>query len=108
MSKADINLLTGKYIELYNYGLSPNKLFEYFASGKPTVSNIQCRYDIIEEFKCGITVEGGSAEALAEGILKFYNMTEAEYATYGNNALRAAKEFDYKTLTDKLEKALLE
>ena len=55
-----------------------------------------------------MTVKGGSAEALAEGILKFYNMPKKEYDTYCKNALRAAQDFDFKVLTDKLEQAILE
>lgn len=108
LSKSNLNIITGKHIYLYKYGLSPNKLFEYFASGKPTLSNIECEYDILEEYKCGITVKGGSAEALVEGILKFYNMSKEEYDTYCGNALKAAQDFDFKILTDKLEKVILE
>lgn len=108
LSKSDLNIITGKSVDIYKYGLSPNKLFDYFASGKPTLSNIECGYDIIEEYSCGKTVEGGSAEALAEGILKFYNMPKEEYNIYCQNALIAAKDFDFKILTDKLEKIILE
>lgn len=108
LSKSDLNIFTGKHIYLYKYGLSLNKMFEYYASGKPTLSNIECGYDVLEEYNCGITVKGGSAEALAEGILKFYNMSKEEYDTYCNNALKTAQDFDFKVLTDKLEKVILE
>ncbi len=108
LSKSDLNIFTGKHIYLYKYGLSLNKMFDYMASGKPTLSNIECGYDILEEYKCGITVQGGSPEALAEGILNFYNMPEEEYDIYCNNALKAAEDFDFKVLTDKLEKVILE
>ena len=108
LSKSDLNIITGKHIYLYKYGLSPNKMFEYFASGKPTLSNIECGYDMLQEYNCGITVQGGSAEALAEGILKFYNMPKEEYNIYCQNALKAAQDFDFKILTDKLEKVILE
>ncbi|GLI19859.1 glycosyltransferase WbuB [Tepidanaerobacter syntrophicus] len=108
LSKSDLNIFTGKHIYLYKYGLSLNKMFEYFASGRPTVSNVECGYDMLEKYKCGITVKGGSAEALAEGILKFYNMPKEEYDTYCNNALKAACDFDFKILTDKLEEVILE
>jgi len=108
LSKSDLNVFTGKHTYLYKYGLSLNKMFEYFASGHPIVSNVECGYDMLEKYKCGITVKGGSAEALAEGILKFYNMTKEEYNIYCNNALKAAQHFDFKVLTDKLEKVLLE
>ena len=108
LSKSDLNVFTGKHIYLYKYGLSLNKMFEYFGSGKPTLSNIECGYDIIEEYNCGITVKGGSAEALAEGILKFYNMPKEEYQKYCENARKAAEDFDFKVLTDKLEDIILE
>lgn len=108
LSKSDLNVFNGKHINLYKYGLSLNKMFEYFASGKPTLSNIECGYDLLEEYKCGITVQGGSGKALADGILKFYNMSKEEYNYYCQNALKAAEDFDFKVLTDKLEKAMLE
>lgn len=108
LAKSDLNVFTGQYIYLYKYGLSLNKMFEYFASGKPTLSNIECGYDMIEQYKCGITVKGGSPEALADGILKFYNMPKDEYDTYCQNAKEAAKQFDFKILSDKLESVIQE
>lgn len=108
LSKSNLNIFTGKHIYLYKYGLSPNKMFDYFASGKPTLSNIECGYDMLQEYNCGITVKGGSAEALAEGILKFYSMSKEEYNLYCQNALIAAQDFDFKVLTDKLESIILE
>lgn len=108
LSKSNLNIITGKHIDLYKYGLSPNKMFDYFASGKPTLSNIECGYDMLEEYKCGLTVKGGSPEDLAEGILEFYNMTQNQYDEYCQNALNAARIFDFKVLADKLEKVILE
>lgn len=108
LSKSNLNAFTGKHIYLYKYGLSLNKMFEYFASGKPIISNIECGYDMLEKYNCGITVQGGSPGALAEGILKFYNMPKEEYNMHCQNALRAAKDFDFKVLTDELEKTILE
>ncbi len=108
LSKSSLNVFTGQNINLYKYGLSPNKLFEYLASGKPTLSNIECGYDILKQYDCGITVKGGSAEALAEGILKFYNMPSEEYDAYCKNALKAAQDFDFEVLTQRLEQVILE
>ena len=102
LSKSALNMFTGKYIYLYKYGLSLNKMFDYFASGKPTLSNVECGYDLLKKYNCGLTVKGGSPDALAEGILKFYHMPKKEYDTYCQNALMAAEEFDYKVLVKKL------
>lgn len=108
LSKSNLNVFTGKSIDLYKYGLSLNKMFDYMASGKPTLSNIECGYDILLEYQCGLTVNGGSVEALIEGILKFYKMERDEYVEYSKNALVAAQAFDFITLTNKLEKIILE
>lgn len=108
LSKSNLNVFTGQSIYLYKYGLSLNKMFDYYASGKPTLSNIECGYDLLSEYDNGVTVDGGSAEALVEGILKFYNMPKEEYKTYCDNAIIASKDFDFKVLTDKLEEIILE
>lgn len=108
LSKSNLNIFTGKNIDLYKYGLSLNKMFDYLASGKPILSNIECGYDVLQKYNCGITVKGGSAEALADRILMFYNMPLEEYETYCDNALKAAQDFDFKVLTVKLEKVILE
>lgn len=107
LSKSNLNLFTGEHISLYKYGISLNKLFDYMASGKPTISNIVCGYDNLTKYQCGITVAGGSAEYLADGIISFYNMPQEQYNRYCNNAIEASKMFDFKKLTKKLEDILL-
>lgn len=106
LSKSNLNIFTGQNIYLYQYGISLNKLFDYLASGVPTLSNIQCNYDVLEKYKCGITVNSGSIEKLVEGLLYFYNMPNDKYEKYSKNALRAANDYDFNNLTDKLEEAI--
>ncbi len=105
---AHVNIITGKKIPLYDYGISFNKMFEYFASGVPVLSNLNCNYDIIEMYKAGKTVEGDDVDAMAEGLIYFYNLYEQnrkEYEAYGEQAVLAAEAFDFKKLTDTLENA---
>ena len=109
LSKSNLNLFSLVHLpNLFKYGLSPNKMFDYFTSGRPVLSNVECRYDLLEKYNCGITVKGNSPKALVDGILKFYKMPKEEYNTYCQNALKAAEDFDFKVLTDKLEKVILE
>lgn len=107
LSNSNLNIFTGKHISIYKYGLSLNKLFDYFASGRPILSNLESGYDLLEEYDCGITVKGGNIDSLVEGIFKFYNMDEEEYNKYSKNALKASEDFDFKKLTDKLEQIIL-
>lgn len=108
LSKSDLNVFTGKHIPLYKYGLSLNKLFDYIASGKPTLSNMESGYDILVKHDCGKSVKGGSVEALVDGILEFYNMDQKEYDQYCENSLTAIQNYDFKILTDKLEAIIIE
>ena len=104
LSKCNLNIMTGEKLNIYRYGLSLNKLFDYIVSGKPVVSNIECEYDVLSRYRCGKTVRSKDATALADAIKEFYLMKEADYTSYCKNAVIAAKNFDFQLLTDNLEK----
>lgn len=107
LSKGNLNIMTGISDRVSGYGLSMNKMFDYMASGKPTISNIRTQFDILEENHCGITIEAGSAKELADEIVTFYEMDAPVYKEYCKNAETAVKQYDFKYLTDELEKILL-
>lgn len=103
LSKANVNLLNYSQTQ-YNWarGNSSNKLFEYMASGKPIISTVKMGYSIIERYQCGIELEKGTPQELADTILKFKNMNKNEYNMIGQNAKKSAENFDFKELTKKL------
>jgi glycosyltransferase involved in cell wall biosynthesis len=103
LSKCNLNIIHFEQNSLKKYGASLNKMFEYFASGKPTVSDCEFGYDLINKYKCGVVVDNADSEQLAEAVISFYNMREDTYSIYCQNAIKAAKDFDYKALTSKLE-----
>lgn len=103
LSKSNLNIMHFKQNNIKKYGASLNKLFEYFASGKPTVSDCEFGYDLIKKYKCGIVVDNANAEQLADAIVKFSKMSEEEYDIYCNNAIIAARDYDFKGLTRELE-----
>ncbi len=71
LSKSDVNILHFEQNSLKKYGASLNKMFEYFASGKPTLSDCEFGYDIINRYKAGVSKDITQSEQLAEEILKF-------------------------------------
>ena len=77
-------------------------MFEYFASGKPTLSDCEFGYDLIKKYKCGIAVDGADANMLAEQILKFRELDREEYQRYCFNAINAAKDYSFEKLTNSL------
>lgn len=101
LSQSYINILN--YTENFGrYGISSSKMFQYMASGKPIVCNIDIYYNPIEKYKIGISKHFESSLEYAEAIESILNLSVSEYYDMCESAVKASKEFDYKHLTDKL------
>jgi glycosyltransferase involved in cell wall biosynthesis len=59
-------------------------------------------YSLIKKYQCGVELESGSPEDLAQAILEIKNMPTEEYELLGENAKKGAENFDFKILTEKL------
>lgn len=106
LSKSDLNLLNCQPVGIWNYGGSQNKLFEYFASGKPVLTNISMRFDLIEKYHAGTSLESSTPELLAKEITEFLSMDPETYGQYCKNARQAAEDYDFTVLTQKLLEVL--
>lgn len=90
------NLRGGKY------GLSLGKLFQYLAAGNPICTNITPQYNYIEKYNLGVSKVFSSPKEYADAILSFLNMPQSEYQSMSNRVKKAAMEFDYPVLSQKL------
>lgn len=107
LSHSDLNIVNVAYTELIaKYGCSWNKLFEYFASGKPILSNTPVNFDIIKANNCGTSKIMKTSEEYANEILKYYKMPKEDYDIICDNVRRTSLEYDYKNLTTKIENIL--
>ena len=102
LSKSDINIFHFEQNKIKKYGASLNKMFEYFASGKPTLSDCEFGYDLIKAYQCGIVIDNANAEDIAKEIIALTRMSPNEYSKLCINSLRAAKDYDFKNLTNNL------
>jgi glycosyltransferase involved in cell wall biosynthesis len=102
LSQSQLNIALVENLPLYKYGLSLNKMFEYFAAEKPLLFTIKSGYSIIDKYGAGIELVDSSAENIADCILYFKNLLQYEYDKYCINARRAAGDYDFARLTDKL------
>jgi glycosyltransferase involved in cell wall biosynthesis len=103
LSKSNANILNYSQ-KNYNWkrGNSSNKLFEYMASGKPIISTVEMGYSPIKKYNCGIELEENTAESLVEGLTRLRSMPEQTLKQMEENALVAAKDFDFVNLSQKL------
>ncbi len=91
--------------KIYNYGISPNKLFDYMYSEKPILHSYDGKNDIVKLANCGVTVEPENPKAISNAILKLYNMSEQNRKKLGQNGKKYVLEyFTYDKLAKKYEK----
>lgn len=107
-AEADAFILSVKDLpNLYAYGISPNKVFEYFACGRPTVAAVNAYNNPVAEESAGITCEPNSPEELADAMVKLKNMSASERFDMAMNGYTAAKtKYSYKQLAGKLDSCL--
>lgn len=101
LSRGDLNLFTFKKTKLLKYGISPNKLFMYFASGKPVLSLIKPSYDLVENEHCGISVDNDPT-GIVDSLVKFSKMGKKDYKMFCENSRKTALKYDYKELVNVL------
>lgn len=108
LNKADVNILMYLYVEdslVEKYGSSQNKLFEYLASEKLIISNRRYgKYDILESNNCGIVKSCKTDEDYEELLKISKNLSVEEYEKIIDNTKKTIKEYDWKNLSEKLEK----
>ncbi|HHT99092.1 MAG TPA: glycosyltransferase family 4 protein, partial [Acholeplasma sp.] len=86
---------------LDKYGQSQNKFFEYLAAGRAIIQTYTTGYSLLEKYNCGFSATDQNPENVAKTILEACKNDE-QARQMGENARKAAHEFDFKNLTNKL------
>ena len=69
--------------EIFRYGLSPNKLFDYMAAGRPILYCAESSINAVQAAGCGLAVSPENPQALADAVIELYQMSEEERAAMG-------------------------
>lgn len=105
LRQSDALILSVLPIELYQYGASFNKLFEYWASSKPILFFGNIKPDYIKESNSGISVTTNSVNDLKNACLDLYNMSEIDREELGKNGRKYVENnFDWKNLANQVDK----
>lgn len=108
LKNGDAMILPVRNEPLYKYGISPNKMYEYFASSKPIIFSGNVANDMVKEANAGISVEAENIEKTKEAVLSLYNMSNEERGILGENGRKYVEEnYDTKILSKKIEKIIL-
>ncbi len=107
LSYADILLV--HVADGFNYGISPNKLYDYLDAEKPILYSSAISNDIIEEIRAGITFLPNQPRELARAIETMIFFPEEERVSMAKRGKSYVREYhNLEKLGEKLEKILLE
>ncbi|SIQ38609.1 glycosyltransferase family 4 protein [Marinobacterium stanieri] len=103
LSRFDVCYIGLKKDPLFLYGVSPNKLFDYFYAAKPVIYGIESGdYEPVSENGAGFQIPAENSEKLASAVLKLYQMPVSEREKMGQNGRKSALEqYEYGMLAKK-------
>jgi len=109
LNEADALVSLMKGSELYKYGISSNKVYDYAASGKPIILSGNPVNNIVKETNCGISVSPDNPKALAKAIIELYHMAKEKREEMGTRGRKYVEEnHAIPVLVDKLENVFIE
>ena len=93
MSKFDAILLSLNEVSVFKYGVSPNKLYDAYALGRPVISTaLGDVNNEIEEYNLGVTAPPNNPNLLAESIKTLIKKSRKERESMAFNARKIAEE----------------
>lgn len=105
---ADACIAVLRKMNVLKYGINPNKLFDYLASGRPILFAIESRNNPVAEAGAGLSVPAEDPEALSDAIIKLIAMQKQVRKEMGDNGFKyVSKHFDINILADRLENVFL-
>lgn len=101
VASCDMGLMVLANVPAFYYGTSPNKFFDYIASGLPVVNNYPgWLADMINEHHCGIAIEPENATLFADAIEKLADNPEMRKECGENARKLAESQFDRDNLSN--------
>ena len=90
---------------LFRFGISPNKLLDYMAAGRPILKAINSGNDPVVEASAGYTVPPEQPDAIAAGIERLAKLSAQEREKMGQNGQRYVREHhDFEVLASRFLK----
>ncbi len=80
---ADALVITFRATELYQSGISPNKVFDYLAAGRPVIIAVDTPLNPVAEAAAGLTIPPEDPHELADAIRTLARMAVSERSAYG-------------------------
>lgn len=107
ISKFDACIISWNKSDLYQFGVSANKLFDYMLASKPIIIAGNLADNPVELSQSGICVEPESGHAIAKAILDMSHLSKEMREKYGRNGRSfLEKNHSYSVLAQRLINSL--
>jgi glycosyltransferase involved in cell wall biosynthesis len=108
LNAADATVITLMDAKAFGYGVSPNKLLDYMAAGRPVLCSVAGEVAaLVTEGNAGFTSAPGDPEALAAAVRRLLALSPTERERIGGNGRRLIeRSYRRETLADRLAESL--
>ena len=107
--EADVLVASVKDTPVYQFGINSNKVFDYFASGRPIVFAAKTPNNPVADANAGISIPPDDPKAMVAAIKTILSMLPEKRRIMGENGRKYAEiHFDVSLLAKKLENILVE
>ena len=95
--------------EAYRFGLNLNKIYDYFASGRPVIFSGNAPNDPVDESGCGFSIPPEDPDAMVKALQECVEMSPKKRAGMGERGRRYVEsEFNMRKLVDRMESLLFQ
>lgn len=107
LKEMDVLICVSPDTPLHEYGVSPNKIFDYMMAAKPILWACNVKEDFVSNAKCGFTVKANDLKGLNEHLIGLYTMAPSERFSLGRNGREyILRNYTYPVLARKFIDAL--
>jgi glycosyltransferase involved in cell wall biosynthesis len=108
LADADILIASVLKSDAYEFGMNLNKLYDYFAAGRPVIFSGSAPNDDVKEANAGYSIDPESPSAMRDALKEFLDLSVRERKLMAANAREfAQQEYDIDVLALRFEKMLL-
>ncbi|MEE3001584.1 MAG: glycosyltransferase family 4 protein [Planctomycetota bacterium] len=107
LQEADACLLPLKPGRVFRYGISPNKMFDYMAAGRPVITAVDTPVNPVVDSGAGVSVAAGDPQALAAALIDMKALGREERVAMGERGRAAVlNQFNMGVLAERVAEAL--
>lgn len=101
LSMADFLYIGAEKCELYRYGVSMNKVYDYMMAAKPIIYGVEAANNDVADANCGINIDASNPKSILNAINTLLGMSKEELAEMGQRGKTAVMEkYNYSALAD--------